>query len=336
MGMKYVTIMDIARKLGISKSTVSRALAGDCHNVKPETMRKIQQTAEEMGYRRNELAVNLRHQTTKNVGIVIPEVVTPFFMSFIQQAQKDLRKQGFRTIIAVSNEDTDQELENLIMLEQCRIDGILICPCHKSKNVPEYQRILAGGTPMVFFDRKITGMSVSQVSIDDDLMSHFMVEALIRRGRRKIVHIAGPDSVSNAVDRQRGYREALEKFGIPYDKRYVVNGGLTADGGIQAMEKFLSSGLEFDAVFGFTETAILGAKSVLQKLHYKIPDDVALCCISGTTLCTLVFPTISAVEQPVNQMASESCAILMRQINSHELRADKIVLRGEMILREST
>ena len=334
--MKYVTIIDIARELGISKSTVSRALAGDARNVKPETMRRIQEAANRMGYQRNELAVNLRRQMTKNIGIVIPEGVTPFFMNFIQQAQKEMRDKGFRTIIAVSNEDPEQELENLTMLENCRIDGIMICPCHKSKNLDAYKRMIQEGIPMVFFDRKINDLNVSQVCIDDDLMSHFMVEALIRRGRKHIVHIAGPNFVSNAVDRYHGYREALEKFNIPYDPRYVVDGGLTAEEGIQAIEQFLSYGLPFDAIFGFTETSILGAKSVLQKLHYKIPEDVALCCISGTTLCTLVYPTISAVEQPVTQMASEACRILQRQIETHDLTSEKIVLRGNMKLREST
>ncbi|MBD5357996.1 MAG: LacI family transcriptional regulator [Bacteroides sp.] len=334
--MKYITILDIAKEVGVSKSTVSRALAGDSRNVKPETMRKIQETALKMGYRRNELAVNLRCSMTKNIGIVIPEGITPFFMSFIQQAQKEMRDKGFRTIIAVSNEDSEQERENLTMLENCRIDGIMICPCHKSRNIQTYKNIIENGIPLVFFDRKIEGIDVSQVCINDNLMSHFMVEYLIRNGKKNIVHISGPDAVSNAVDRYRGYREALEKFHIPYDKRYVIDGGLTAEEGANAMEQFLSSGLEFDAVFGFTETTILGAKSVLQKLNYRIPGDIALCCISGTKLCTLVYPTITAVEQPVNLMASESCRILQHHIETHDFTPEKITLRGNMILREST
>ena len=118
--MKYVTIIDIAKALGISKSTVSRALAGDTHNVKPATMQLICETADRMGYQRNELAVNLRKQNTRNIGIIIPEVVTSFFMNFIQQAQRDLREQGYRVLIAVSNEDPEQERENLLMFEQCR------------------------------------------------------------------------------------------------------------------------------------------------------------------------------------------------------------------------
>ena len=114
--MKYTTIIDIAKELGISKSTVSRALSGDTRNVKPETMKLICETAERMAYQRNEIAVNLRRQTTRNIGIIIPEVVTSFFMNFIQQAQKELRNHGYRTIIAVSNEDPEQEAENLQML----------------------------------------------------------------------------------------------------------------------------------------------------------------------------------------------------------------------------
>ena len=300
--MKYTTIIDIAKELGISKSTVSRALSGDTHNVKPETMKLICETAKRMGYQRNEMAVNLRRQTTHNIGIIIPEVVTSFFMNFIQQAQKELRNHGYRTIIAVSNENPDQEAENLQMLEQCRVEGI----------------------------------EASVVCLDDNLMAFFMVERLIRSGCRKIVHMSGPEHISNGYDRYRGYREALEKFSIPYDPRYVINGGLSAEEGSAAIEKFLSQGLEFDGLFGFTEASTLGAKSLLQKKHYRIPEDVSLCCISGTMLCTLVHPMVTAVEQPVNKMATLSCQLLINQIADPNAARESVILRGNIEEREST
>ena len=156
--MKSTTIIDIAKELGISKSTVSRALSGDTHNVKPETMKLICETAKRMGYQRNEMAVNLRRQTTRNIGIIIPEVVTSFFMNFIQQAQKELRKHGYRTIIAVSNENPELDAENLQMLEQCRVEGILISVCHKNKNASLYTSIVRHGIPIVFFDRRVEGL----------------------------------------------------------------------------------------------------------------------------------------------------------------------------------
>lgn len=334
--MKYITIIDIARELGISKSTVSRALSGDTHNVKPETMKLICETADRMGYRRNEMAVNLRHQRTRNIGIIIPEGVTSFFMSFIQQAQKELRKCGYRTMIAISNEDPEQEAENLQMLEQCRVEGILMSVCHKDKNIDLYKRMMNHGIPIVFFDRRVDGIEASQVRIDDYLMAFFMVEALIRSGCRKIVHLAGPDHIINGIDRHRGYRAALGKFSIPYDERYVLKGGLSAEEGASAIEGFLSEGLEMDGVFGFTETATLGAKSMLQKMNYRIPEDVSLCCISGTALCTIVHPTITAVEQPVIEMATVSCSLLLEQIANPALRKESIILRGNMTKREST
>lgn len=334
--MKYITIIDIAKELGISKSTVSRALSGDTHNVKPDTMKLIRDTADRLGYKRNEIAVNLRHQRTRNIGVIIPEVVTSFFMNFIQQTQKELRRCGYRTIITVSNEDPEQEAENLLMLEQCRVEGILMSVCHKNRNIDLYNRMMSQGIPIVFFDRKVDGIKSSQVRIDDYLMAFFMVESLIRSGCRKIVHLAGPDYISNGYDRHRGYRAALEKFSIEYDERYVLKGGLTAEEGGASIENFLSEGLEFDGVFGFTETATLGAKSVLQKMNYRIPEDVSLCCISGTALCTLVHPTITAVEQPVFEMASLSCKLLLEQIADLNTKKESIILRGTITKREST
>lgn len=334
--MKSTTIIDIAKELGISKSTVSRALSGDTHNVKPGTMKLICQTAKRMGYQRNEMAVNLRRQTTRNIGIIIPEVVTSFFMNFIQQAQKELRKQGYRTIIAVSNENPELEAENLQMLEQCRVEGILISVCHKNQNASLYTSIVRHGIPIVFFDRRVEGIEASVVCIDDYLMAFFMVERLIRSGCRKIVHLKGPEHISNGHDRYRGYRDALEKFSITYDKRYVIKGGLSAEEGSAAIEDFLSQGLEFDGIFGFTETSTLGAKSLLQKKHYRIPEDVSLCCISGTTLCTLVHPMVTAVEQPVNEMATLSCQLLLNQIADPNAARESVILRGNIEEREST
>ena len=195
---------------------------------------------------------------------------------------------------------------------------------------------MAHGIPIVFFDRVVHDIEASQVHIDDYLMAFFMVETLIRSGCRRIVHLAGPDYISNGYERHRGYRDALEKFKIPYDKNYVVAGGLNANEGAMAIENFLTKGLEFDAVFGFTETATLGAKSVLQKLHYRIPEDLSLCCISGTQLCTLVHPTLTAVEQPVVNMATIACQFLLNQIANPNAPKETAVLRGEMTLREST
>ena len=333
---KYITIKDIANELGISKSTVSRALSGDSSNVKAETMQLITETARRMGYHRNEMAVSLRKQSSHNIGIIIPEIVTSFYMTFISHVQAILREHGYNVLIAASNESHIQERENIDMMERCMVDGLLISVCDKDRNADIYRRIMSHGTPMVFFDRTVESIEASQVRLDDYIMSFFMVEQLIRSGCRQIVHIPGPSRIRNGYERLRGYRDALEKFHIAYNPDLVLPPALSAEEGSQVMSNFLAKNIAFDAVFGFTETALLGAKNLMQKRGLHIPEDVCVCCMAGTTLCTLVHPTITAVEQPVEQMAAEACRLLMAKISDSDKQVEDVVLRGEIVEREST
>ena len=248
--------MDIARELGISKSTVSRALSGDTGNVKAETLHKILETANRMGYHRNELAVQLRKQSTHNIGIIIPEIITTFYMTFINEAQAILRRQGYKVMIAISNENPEQERENILMMEQLRVDGILMSACDKEHNVDLYNRMIERGVPIVFFDRTVEKVKASQVHMDDYIMAVFMVEALLRKGYKHIIHIPGPAYIRNSYERLRGYRDALDKFHVECSSQDILPPALSAEEGSMVMERFLEKGAPFDAVFGFTETAV--------------------------------------------------------------------------------
>lgn len=334
--MKYATIIDIARELGISKSTVSRALRGDDRNVNKETKKKILEIAEKMGYKRNELAVNLRKQSTRTIGIVVPEMITPFYMNFITYAQQLLNRQGYRVTLAQSHEDPEAERANLQMMEDYRVEGILISACHNRKNLDVYRQLIDKGIPLVFFDRTITGISVPKVKIDDYIKAFFMVEHLIRSGKKEIVHFAGPAYIENAIERKRGYKDALEKFHIPYNPEYVVDAGVNFADGEKAVEKLIRKRISFDAIFSFTEMSALGAKSYLQKLHYSIPGDIAVCCISGTDLCVLVHPSLTTVEQPVKKMAEAASRLIMEKIEEPAIPDETVLLDAEMIVREST
>jgi hypothetical protein len=138
------------------------------------------------------------------------------------------------------------------------------------------------------------------------------------------------------IERLRGYRDALEKFHIEYQAQDVLSPALSAEEGSWVMERFLEKDVPFDAVFGFTETAVLGAKSAIQKRGLRIPEDVALCCMSGTALATLVHPQLTVVEQPIEKMAQESCRLLLEHIADGYRRIEEIALRGETVIREST
>lgn len=334
--MKYATIIDIAKELGISKSTVSRALRGDSQNVSRETQKRILEVAERLGYKRNELAVNLRKQETRTIGIVVPEMITSFYVNFITYAQQYLNKLGYRVMLAQSQENPDIEKINLQMMEDYRVDGILISVCHDQVNADIYRGIMKKGIPMVFFDRTISEMDATQIKIDDYIKSFFMVEHLIRKGKTKIIHLAGPSYIQNTFERIRGYKDALGKFNIAFDKQYLVEAGADYAGGENAVKKLLDSNIEFDAIFSFTEMSALGAKNYLQSRGVRIPEDVAVACMSGTDLCKLVHPTITAVEQPVQMMAKTASEVILEKLETPDVANKKIVLDAETFYREST
>lgn len=334
--MKHVTIVDIANELNISVSTVSRALRNDDYNVNKETKQKILDTAKRMGYKRNELAVNLRKQNTHTIGIIVPEIITPFYMDFITYAQEFLNNEGYRVTLAQSHEDPESERINLQMMEDYRVEGIIISACHNKKNVDIYKDLIDKGIPLVFIDRTVENIPASQVKIDDYMKAFFMVEHLIRLGKKQIVHLAGPSYIRNSLDRKKAYKDALEKFQIPFDPVYLIDSGVNYEDGEQSMEAFIQKKIPFDAVFCFTEMSAFGAKSCLQQHNFSIPKDVAICCISGTTLSTLVHPSMTAVEQPVKLMAKTSVELIMEKLDNPKALDKEIILEAKMIIREST
>lgn len=334
--MKYVTIKDIAAELGISKSTVSRALNGDVKNVSKETLQKIVDTATKMGYRRNELAVNLRSKSNHVIGILVPEITTPFAMTFVAAAQQIVSAKGYRVSIAFSNESPETERMNLEMFLNSRVDGILISTCHNTANLSTYEDILQRKIPLVFFDRTIAELPVSSVRSNDYIKSFFMVEHLILSGKRKILHVAGPSHIQNTIERTRGYRDALAKFKIPFNPEFVIPCGVDVEDGSIAIERAIHKGLDFDAVFCFTETQAFGAKRCLQEHGLAIPKAVAICCMSGTILSTLVYPQITAVEQQVGEMAKVATSLLLDKINDFSAPDQTIILNAKMIVRNST
>lgn len=334
--MRYVTIKDIADALGISKSSVSRALAGDMRNVSPSTIERVRTKALEMGYRRNMTAVNLRAKANKIIGIIVPEITTPFSMAFVTTVQEAVQPLGYRVLIAVSSEDPSRERQNLDMFENGRVDGLLVSVTHNVANRDHFENLVKSNFPIVFFDRTIRDLQCSSVCSNDGLMSFFLVEHLIRSGRRRIVNLAGPSYIENSRARSQGYREALEKFHIPLDRRLIVSGGMSVEDGAVAVERLFDGGIDFDAIYCFTETQALGAKRTLQERNLIIPQDVAICTMSGTSLSSFVYPQITAVEQNVVEMARIAVRLLLEKIDIPSAPRQNITLHSSMIVRGST
>lgn len=334
--MRYVTISDIAKALNLSKSTVSRALHGDFMNVSEETRELVKRTAMEMGFRPNLSAANLRSRSTHVVGIVIPEIETSFYPMVIETAQARLKALGYSVVFAQSNENDKDELDNLNMMIDNHVDGILLSVCDGEKNKAFYESLISQGMPLVLFDRHVANIEAPQVLSDDYNSSFFLAEELIRQGCSRIVHMRGPAGISNSVDRYNGYRDALAKWHVPYREELVVDGGVSfRDGEITAIS-LLDKGLVFDAVHAFTEMSLLGAKSIIQQHGMKIPQDILVACLSGTNLCKMVYPKVTAVEQDAVGMANKAVDILAGLIAGKNVACEPVYLPAQRIDREST
>lgn len=333
--MKHVTIKDIARSLCISVSTVSRALTDD-KNIRRETREAVLREAERLGYRRNPVAMNLKMGRTNTIGVIVPEMHTPYASQVVAGIQSVLYKNNQKVMIAESDENPDSERESLQMMEEFMVDGLIVSLCSYKHNIETYRRLANEGVAIVFYDRIPHGMDdMPQVMVDDNNDSYFMAEHLIRLGRRRIAYLYGPDDVYNAVERGRGYREAMEKFQI-YDPRLIVKTGMTFANGAAAVDSLVRQGVEFDAVYAFTDTLAIGAMNRLREKGRCIPEDVAVAGFSGTELSTIVFPQLTTVEPPLTEMGQRAAELVLEKVRNPEAENRKIVLRTEMKCRAST
>lgn len=333
--MKHVTIKDIARSLCISVSTVSRALTDD-KNIRRETREAVLREAERLGYRRNPVAMNLKMGRTNTIGVIVPEMHTPYASQVVAGIQSVLYKNNQKVMIAESDENPDRERESLQMMEEFMVDGLIVSLCSYKHNIETYRRLANEGVAIVFYDRIPHGMDdMPQVMVDDNNDSYFMAEHLICLGCRRIAYLYGPDDVYNAVERGRGYREAMEKFQI-YDPRLIVKTGMTFADGAAAVDSLVRQGIEFDAVYAFTDTLAIGAMNRLREIGRRIPEDVAVAGFSGTELSTIVFPQLTTVEPPLTEMGQRAAELVLEKVHNPESENRKIVLRTEMKLRAST
>ena len=313
--MKHVTIKDIARSLCISVSTVSRALTDD-KNIRRETREAVLREAERLGYRRNPVAMNLKMGRTNTIGVIVPEMYTPYASQVVAGIQSVLYKNNQKVMIAESDENPDRERESLQMMEEFMVDGLIVSLCSYKHNIETYRRLANEGVAIVFYDRIPHGMDdMPQVMVDDNNDSYFMAEHLIRLGRRRIAYLYGPDDVYNAVERGRGYREAMEKFQI-YDPRLIVKTGMTFADGAAAVDSLVRQGIEFDAVYAFTDTLAIGAMNRLREKGRCIPEDVAVAGFSGTELSTIVFPQLTTVEPPLTEMGQRAAELVLEKVRN--------------------
>ncbi|PTT37298.1 LacI family transcriptional regulator [Chryseobacterium sp. HMWF028] len=334
--MRRITIKDLSKFLSLSTSTISRALLHD-KNVNEETRKRVLDAAEKLGYKPNLTALNLQSGQSRTIGFVVPEMITPFSSSVLKGIQNILYPLGYRIIITQSDEDPLIERKNLQLLEEFNVDAIIINLCHETHNNDVYQNIMDKGTPLIFFDRiPHKSLDVSKVIIDDAIKASLMVEYLIKTGRKRIVHIMGPSTIRNAVERMNGYKRILMKYNIFDENLIIQTDGMTFEHGKKAVKQLLNRNIEFDSIFAFSDTLAMGAMNFLLEQKVKIPDEIAIASFSGTELSTMVYPQLTSVQQPLEKMGEEAAKLALEKIKNSTAPSQSILMDAELVYRAST
>jgi LacI family transcriptional regulator/LacI family repressor for deo operon, udp, cdd, tsx, nupC, and nupG len=339
MKPKSASIIDIARQLGISKSTVSRALS-DHPNVRPDTRQRVMDLAEKLDYQRNTLALGLSKHNTKVIGIIVPEFFSSFFPSIIIGAQEVFSGKGFQCIICCSNESYENEVANVRLLVSQQVDGIMVSHTKETRNFDHFKMVQRRGIPLVFFNRVAQEMNVPKVVVNDYEAAFKAVEHLIKSGRRRIAHLAGPDTLMASKLRLQGYLDALKKYRIPIDEDLVISYDLSMKKVVIYVKHFLELPNPPDALFAINDPTAIAAIEVMLENKIRIPGQIAVVGFGDDQYSALIRPPLTTVAQPTFDIGRESATRLLQEIErpagSPAVQHQTVTLKTNLIVRESS
>lgn len=341
MKFNQVTIKDIARELGISPSTVSRALK-DHPDISIETKKAVNALADKLNYQPNIVALNLRQKKTNTIGVIIPEIVHFFFSTVISGIEDVAYQAGYNVILCQSNESYQRELTDIKALFNSRVDGMLLSLSRETTNFDHIESIISKGVPIVFYDRMYNSPTSSKVIVDDYAGAKEAVQHLIDQGCKKIAHLEAAPNLMISIDRLKGFEDALKENNMEVKPEYIVecHSG-TFEEGKKATRKLLSLPNPPDAIFANNDPMAMGAMMAIKEKGLKIPQDIAIVGFSNWFFGELLEPSLTTVDQPGFEMGQEAARLLIRHIEMKEKEiADPItetkILKTKLVIRNSS
>ncbi|MBL4663187.1 MAG: LacI family DNA-binding transcriptional regulator [Flavobacteriaceae bacterium] len=344
--MQKLTLKKIARELDVSISTVSKALK-DSSEIGKDTKDKINAFAKLYNYRPNNIALSLKNQKTKTLGIICPEIAHHFFTTVISGIEKVANDRDYTVIIGLSNESFEKEVTNMSKLANGSIDGFLISVSKETQLRKDYHHlteVIDQGMPIVMFDRTVDEIKCDKVIVDDVKGAKEAVLKLITEGCLNIAIITTEDHVSVGSLRTSGYKQALLEKGIPFNETYVLklddqfNNEESHEILVKHILNFLKQNPNIDGVFAVNEKYALTAIKAAQLLSKNIPNDIKVIGFSDGVLSKYATPSLSTVNQHGKELGELAAQLLIERIENEEteLPYRTEVVATELILREST
>ena len=338
--MKEVTLKQIAENLGISITTVSKALK-NYPDVSKKTKTLVKDEAKKLHYKPNVFAVNLRTRRSRTVGLIIPEVVHHFFSSVINGIIEYAEKKGYLVIILQSNESFKLEKRQIDLLISKRVDGIMISLASTTTDISHLQEVKDLEIPLVMFDKISKLIHCSKIVINDREAAYKATKHLIDSGCKRIAHFRGALLPQNSIDRFLGYKKALEDHGLTYDSSLVyICDRVDYEDGIAAARQLLEDHDDVDGIFTITDLVAIGAISVFNDRGINVPNDISIMGFSNWFVSSAITPSLSTVDQPGYAMGKKAFKILLKEMNAKKegvpFEPITKVLKTKVIKRNST
>jgi LacI family transcriptional regulator len=334
---KEITIYDLARKLNISSATVSRALKDD-PVVSKKTRKRISELAEEMGYRSNNFARNLRTQRTNTIGVIVPRLNSYFMSTVIAGMESIANSEGYNLIISQSSESAQKEMASAKTMFNNRVDGLLVSLAYDTDAIPHFEAFIKKNIPLIFFDRVDDHNICTSVLINNRKAAYEATTHLINQGRKRIVYITATPKRNVYVDRLKGYKEALSDKQIDFREEYVLICNLSQESGVEAAAIIRRMSPLPDAVFVANDNCAAGCMVALKQSGIRIPQDIAFAGFNNDPVSTVVEPNLTTINYPGYEMGQVAARNLINHLSgaSSIHSTNTIILRSELVIRESS
>ena len=334
---KEITIYDLARKLNISIATVSRALKDD-PVVSKKTKKKIFDLAEEMGYRSNHFARNLRQQRTDTIGVIVPRLNSYFMSTIIAGIESIANAQGYNLIISQSSESVTKEISNSRTLFNNRVDGLLVSLAYDTEEISHFDPFFKKNIPVIFFDRVEQHEASTNIQIDNRRAAYEATMHLIHQGCKRIVHVTATPKRNVYIDRLSGYKQALAEKGIAFSDDDILINNLSQEAGTEAAALIKQMDPMPDGVFVANDNCAVGCMLGLKQAGIRIPQDIAIVGFNNDPVSKVVEPNLSTINYPGYEMGEVAARNLINHLNGtapmHS--TNTIILRSDLIIRDSS
>ena len=334
-----LTMKDIARELGISVATVSRALK-DSPRISPERRAAIQQFAREHDFTPNVLAESLRHsrvQPVKLIGVIIPEFTHFYFSSVLAGIEEEASSRGYRIMVAQSNEQYEREVRICQSFYENKVCGIIVSQAKDTKRYDHFERLMDAGVPLVFYDRICTGVNASRVVVDDYMGAYNAVSHLIETGCTRIAFYGSAPTLEISKNRFNGYKDALLKNGLHYDESLTRICDNRADAEMITPE-LLKTDAPPNGFFAVNDDTAIGILYTAKRMGFRVPEDVSICGFTNGQRAIACDPMLTTVEQRGVKVGEEAADILIDQVEGRIPRdkTERRIVRTRLVVRGTT